>query len=205
MSPAREAPAPWATGADEQGLYAPGEGDWLDWGYDDGWNDDAYLHYIPEEEAVAGPSRLPDATQASQGARIVRSPSLEKSEPAITQYGTARDGTSAPKKRGRPKKAVAKEGSEDVAGPSNVATVATQGAPKAAKRRQGRPKKTAGEDDNSDAEDGKVAGECKDLSEEFNAKFREAILADEELHHRILRYEVRSLDFQFYLHGGQAS
>ncbi len=126
---------------------------------------DAFLHYDPDGDADAGP-----LTQS--GSKGISAPTTlaPASPPARRQL------------------AAISEDVVPVAGPSR-----TRDEPvpppiePATKKKRGRPKKVT--TDESDAEPGADAG--KDVpQEELNAKLKEAILKDEVLHLRILRYEV---------------
>lgn len=74
------------------------------------------------------------------------------------------------------------------AGPSRIRDESVPPIEPVAKKKRGRPKKVT--TDESDTEPG-IAASGKDISQEdLNAKLKEAILKDEVLHLRILRYEV---------------
>ena len=98
------------------------------------------------------------------------------------------------KKRGRPKKvAVMEEGSADP-GPSTRPQEHLESdlALAAPRKRPGRPRKDKAKADGED--NGAEAGRAKDISQEdLNVKLKAAILADEALHLRVLRYEVSRL------------
>ncbi|KAI1796322.1 hypothetical protein LXA43DRAFT_1161378 [Ganoderma leucocontextum] len=147
---------------------------WNDWCHEQNLRDeydgdgDAFLHYDPDADP-AGPlgsgSKIPaPASQASSSRRRLA--------------------------------AIPEDGVPSVAGPSRI-TITNRDEPAppatkpATKKKRGRPKKVT--TDESDAEPGAAAGNGIS-QEELNAKLKDAILKDETLHLRILRYEPVHFD-----------
>ena len=141
---------------------------WNEWDHDENvWDEpyddggDAFLHYDPDADV---------RPLAGFRSGTLKSPSL----------------TSPPSPFGQ-RLAAIPEDNGPVVGSSRVRDRSGPPVEAVTKGKQGRPRKVA--TDESDAEPATAPG--KDISqEELNAKLKEAVLKDEVLHLRILRYEV---------------
>ncbi|PIL37211.1 hypothetical protein GSI_00904 [Ganoderma sinense ZZ0214-1] len=182
---ARRSPLP--AGDDGSPAYYGGDGG-MDFGVRDGyeyqWNDwadernlwdeyggggDAFLHYDPEADA-----ELLTRSGSGSGSNVTPPGSPQSSGPP------------------RGLLAAIPEDEVPVAGPSRTRDQPIPASREPVmKKKRGRPRKVA--TDESDAESGVAAG--KDISQEdLNARLKEAILKDEVLHLRILRYEPIHFD-----------
>ncbi|KAI0638248.1 hypothetical protein C8Q77DRAFT_1153914 [Trametes polyzona] len=144
---------------------------WDEWIHEDVWNEDdgACLHYVPDAE-VQMPTQTPGAGPSG----------LQMQAPSAAAGPSQRLATIF----------------EDLARPPDPeSSVAAPDLQPPAKKKRGRRKKVVEDVDEGDIADAGAAVKLPEISqEELNAKMKEAILADEALHLRILRYEPIHFD-----------